>query len=162
MSNEGPIVVAYDGSPAADRALRDCGRLLGGRRATVLVVWKEGLGFETIALPATEIGLPPAPIDVRTAVEIDRELYEGAQSLARQGADIASEVGLEADPLVVADEPETAVSETIVEVARERDAAAIVIGAHGHGRLPLLGGITRDVLRHAPCPVLVARDADRR
>ena len=51
-SNEGPIIVAYDGSPTAERALREGGRLLSGRRATILVVWKEGLGFETIALPA--------------------------------------------------------------------------------------------------------------
>jgi nucleotide-binding universal stress UspA family protein len=156
------IVVAYDGSPAAERALRDGGRLLSGRRAIVLVVWKEGLGFETIALPAATVGLPPAPIDVRTALEIDQKLYEGAQSLAQQGADIADEVGLEAEGLVVADEVDVPVSETIVEVAREREAAAIVIGAHGHGRLPLLGGTTRDVLRHAPCPVVVVRDPGRR
>jgi nucleotide-binding universal stress UspA family protein len=160
--NEDSIVIAYDGSPAAERALREGGRLLSGRRATVLVVWKEGLGFETIALPAATVGLPPAPIDVRTALEIDRELYEGAQSLAQQGTDVANEVGLEAEPFVVADEVETPVSESIVMVARERSAAAIVIGAHGHGRLPLLGGTTRDVLRHAPCPVLVVRDPDRR
>jgi nucleotide-binding universal stress UspA family protein len=64
--------------------------------------------------------------------------------------------------MAVADEVDVPVAETLVNVARERDAAAMVVGAHGHGRLSetLLGSTSRDVIRRAPCPVVVSRVAD--
>src|SRR4030088_1540675 len=96
----GPIVIAYDGSEASEQAPREAARLLAERRALVLVVWKSGLGFELLELPAVT-GLPPAPIDVRTALEIDESQYESAQRLARQGAEIARDAGLQAEALVV-------------------------------------------------------------
>jgi nucleotide-binding universal stress UspA family protein len=81
--------------------------------------------------------------------------------MAEHGAEVARQAGFDAEPLVVADEPETPVSETIVDTARRRDAQAVTIGAHGHGRISeaLLGSTSRDVIRHAPCPVVVARPA---
>jgi hypothetical protein len=42
--------------------------LLGERPAIVVVVWKVGLAFELIELPASSIGLPPAPLDILTAL----------------------------------------------------------------------------------------------
>jgi nucleotide-binding universal stress UspA family protein len=156
----GPVLIAYDGSDAADDAIRQAGSLVGGRSALVVVVWKAGLGFELLELPASTIGLPPAAIDIRTALEIDAAMSERAQRMARVGAGLAREVGFEpAEGLAVAEDLEIPVSETIVRVARERDAQAIVLGAHGHGRLGevLLGSTSRDVIRHAPCPVVVAR-----
>jgi nucleotide-binding universal stress UspA family protein len=151
-----PIVVAYDATPAAERALREAAALLAGRPALVLVVWKAGLAFELIALPASSIGLPPAPLDIRAALAAEESAYEGARRAAEQAAQLARELGLDAEPLVVADEPEVPVSETIVSVARERDAQAVVVGAHRHGGI--LGGVTRGVVRDAPCPVVVVRE----
>src|SRR5829696_6360310 len=119
------VVIAYDGSSASETALRRAGGLLAGWPALVVVVWKAGLGFELVALPASSIGLPPAPIDVRTAVEVDRDLSEAAQRVARKGAELAREAGFEAEGLAIADDPETPVAETIVRVLRERDARAV-------------------------------------
>jgi nucleotide-binding universal stress UspA family protein len=160
----GPVVIGYDGSSAADRAVRESGALLRGRQAVVIAVWKAGLGFEVLELPTATVGLPPAPVDVRTAMEIDEEQRERAQRLAQRGAELAREAGFEADGLAIADEVDVAVSETIVEEARKRDAQAVVVGAHGHGgiRSVLLGGISRDVIRHAPCPVVVVREPDHK
>jgi nucleotide-binding universal stress UspA family protein len=155
----GPVVVAFDGSPAAEHALREAGELLAGRRALVLVVWKAGLGFELVELPASTIGLPPAAIDIRTALEVDRELSEQAQRLAQKGAGLARDAGFEAEGLAIAEDVHVAVHETIVQQAEELDAQAIVVGAHGHGKLGevILGSTSREVIRHALCPVLVAR-----
>jgi nucleotide-binding universal stress UspA family protein len=158
----GPIVIGYDGSEAADHAVREAGALLSGRPALVIVVWKEGLGFELIELPAATIGLPPAALDVHTALEIDQAMAERSQQLAQKGAGLARESGFEAEGLAIADELHIPVAETLVRVARERDAQAMVVGAHGHGRASevILGSTSRDVIRHAPCPVVVVRRAD--
>jgi nucleotide-binding universal stress UspA family protein len=160
MSSSDVVVIGYDGSEAADHAVREAGGVLSGRPALVVVVWKAGLGWELVELPTTSIGLPPAPIDVRTAVEIDQTMAERAQKLAEQGARLAREAGFEADGLAVAEDVATPIAETIVRLARDREAAAIVVGAHGHGRLSemILGSTSRDVIRRADCPIVVVRE----
>jgi nucleotide-binding universal stress UspA family protein len=155
----GPVVIGYNGTPAAEKALREAGALLSGRLAVVLVVYEQGVGFELVEPPSVG-GIPPAPLDVRTAMEIDELLAERSRDLARMGAELAREAGFDAEGLAVADDLGVPVAETIVKVLRERDAQAAVLGAHGQGRLSevLLGSTTRDVLRHAPCPVVVVRE----
>jgi nucleotide-binding universal stress UspA family protein len=152
----GTILIGYDGTRASEHALREAAELLGPRRALVVVVWKAGLAFELIELPTSTIGLPPAPIDLRTAMEVDRSLYEAAQDAAGRAAGLARSLGLDAEAVVVAEPPEIPVSETLLRVADERDAAALVVGAHGHGTL--LGTTSRAVIRHARRPVLVVRE----
>jgi nucleotide-binding universal stress UspA family protein len=160
----GPVLIAYDGSEGSEHAIREAGPLLGPRKALVVVVWKEGIGFELVALPAASIGLPPAQIDVATALEIEEANRERAQRLAQKGAAVAREAGFDAEGLAVADDPDIKVAETIVRVARERDAQAVVIGTQGHRPVAevLLGSTSRDVIRYAPCPVVVARTAAER
>jgi nucleotide-binding universal stress UspA family protein len=156
----GPVVIGFDGSPAAEHAIRDGGRLFAGRPALVVVVWKRGLGFELIETPTASLGLPPAPIDVRTALEIDEEMAHHAQRLAQHGAGVANEAGFRADGLAVADDVDTPIAETLVDVARERDAAGLLLGAHGHGNLTeaLLGSNTRDTIKRSDRPVTVVRE----
>jgi nucleotide-binding universal stress UspA family protein len=99
---------------------------------------------------------------VDTALDIDRAQYAAAQRLAEQGAELARESGLQAQGMAVAEELETTVAQALVRVARDRAAAVIVVGAHGHSRLGemFLGSTSREVVRHAPCPVLVVRGAE--
>jgi nucleotide-binding universal stress UspA family protein len=105
--------------------------------------------------------MPAATIDVRTALEIDRELAESSARVASKGADIAREAGF-ADPegLAVADDPDVSVAATLIRVAREFDAQGIVVGAHNQGVLSeaLLGSTAHDVMRHADRPVVVVRE----
>ena len=154
----GPIVIGYDGTSASTHALREAGALLAPRVALVVVVWEAGAAFEAIDLPASTAGIAPVPIDIRAAVELDQTLYERAQQLAEQGAALAREAGFEAEGMAVADE--VTVADTLVRLAHERDAQAVVVGAHGHGRVSevLLGSTSQDVVRHAPCPSLVVRE----
>jgi nucleotide-binding universal stress UspA family protein len=154
-----PVLIGYDGTQAAEHALREAAGLLGGRPALVVVVWNAGLAFELIELPTSSVGLPPAPLDLRTAMEVDQSLYEAAQRAAERAAELARTLGLEAEPLVVAEDPETPVAETLLRIARERDAQVIVVGAHLHGGI--LGSTSRTVIREARCPVLVVREPDR-
>jgi nucleotide-binding universal stress UspA family protein len=151
----GPVVIAYDGSPASEQALIEAGALLTLRQALVVVVWEPDLPFALAAQPS----LPPAPIDLRTAFDLGEQLYERARHLAQQGADRATAAGLEAKGLAVADD--ISVAQTILRVAKEQDAQAIVIGSHGHRALRevLLGSTTQTVIRHTEPdrPVVVVR-----
>ena len=51
----------------------------------------------------------------------------------------------------------TAPADVILEEARQANADLVVMGAHGRGALygALLGDVAQDVVRQAPCPVLL-------
>jgi nucleotide-binding universal stress UspA family protein len=157
------VVIGYDGSPAAERAVREAGALLSVHTALVVVVWEAGKAFDLMELPSVALDLPPAGLDVRTAFEVDQAMYEQAQRVAQRGAALAREAGFDAaEGLAVADE--LTVSDTLLRVAREYDAVALVVGSHGHSALGelLLGTTSRGVLRHSERPVLVVRQAEAR
>jgi nucleotide-binding universal stress UspA family protein len=65
--------------------------------------------------------------------------------------------GLKAEPILRVGNP----FEEIVVAAKETGASLIVIGCHGLGGLErmLLGSTAERVVQHAPCPVLVVKDA---
>jgi nucleotide-binding universal stress UspA family protein len=155
----GPVVIAYDGSTAADVALSAAGRRLRTRRALVVVVWQPGIPFELIELPTSTVGLPPVQIDWGRAVAMDRELADKMELLAQRGAGLARAAGFEeAEGRVVADEGDPPAGETIVRVAGDVDADVVAMGTHDYGRLSeiILGSTSRYVMVHAPCPVLFA------
>jgi nucleotide-binding universal stress UspA family protein len=153
----GPVVIGFDGTPASERALHEAASLFAGRRALVVVVWEAGRAFALAALPTTALGQPPGILDIRTAIEADRAMYEAAERLAGWGAAQARDAGLQAEGVAVADD--MTVADTLIRLARERDAQTVVVGTHGHGRLSelLLGSTTRSVIERAPCPVVVVR-----
>src|SRR4051812_41944457 len=149
------VLVAYDRSPAAAHALRAIPRLLGTPRVIVATVWEEGLAVTTM-MPSTEFGMAPGPLDVDTAMEVDDAVHHHAQRVAGEGARLArEELGLEAEPVAVADEVN--VAETLVHLAQERGAEVLVVGSRGLSglRSRLLGSTSHAVLRHAHLPVLV-------
>lgn len=149
-----PVIIGFDGSDVAEQAVREAGALLAARPTVVVVVWEAGRAFELLEVPS--IG-PRVTVDVNTATEVDRAAAESARRLAEHGAALAHEVGLAAEGIAVADDATPAA--TLVRLARERDAAAIVVGSRGRRGITevLLGSTTRELLRSAPCPVVVAR-----
>jgi nucleotide-binding universal stress UspA family protein len=52
-------------------------------------------------------------------------------------------------------------AESIIEAARSEHADMIVVGSHGRAPLgrALIGSVSDQVVRHAPCPVMVVRSA---
>jgi nucleotide-binding universal stress UspA family protein len=158
----GPMLIGPDGAASSEEVLRETAILLARRHrsALVAIVIKPGLALELIELPTATLGLPPATIDGRTALEIEQELYERANEAGRRAAMLLEQLGLSAEALVVAEESDVTVAATIVRLARERDARVVVVGAHEHAGL--LGGTTRRVIREAPCPTLVVGERPAR
>lgn len=130
------IVLGYDGSRAAQRALSGAAAA-AGKGGRVVVV--------TAVPPADELALerlidPPGKSPVH--------LLEEAEALLAEH-DVAVSVRLvEADPV-----------EALVEVALELDAAMIVVGARGDSFLErtLRGSVSERLVARAPCHLLIAR-----
>jgi nucleotide-binding universal stress UspA family protein len=156
-ASHGPVLVAYDGSASAHRAVADAAELLRPLRTLVVTVWEPGLAYVSMALRPDGM-LPEPMVDPAVAEDVDRELRLHAERVAGEGSELARSLGLDAEPLAAPDSGD--VAQTILEVAREHQARVIVVGSRGLGgiRAALEGSTSRGLLRHAPCPVLVSRE----
>jgi nucleotide-binding universal stress UspA family protein len=77
--------------------------------------------------------------------------------VAQDGARLARELGATAEALSVPDSANIAA--TLIEIAEERDARAIVVGSRGLGAIQarMLGSTSRKLLHDTHRPVLVVR-----
>jgi nucleotide-binding universal stress UspA family protein len=153
---EAPVLIAYDGSEVSRAAVRRAGELFAGRPAVLATVWEPGLAAVPVGLPDTT-GVGTLPPDPATVEALDRLQREHAETVAADGAELARSAGLAAVPHVVPDEVD--VADTLMDVARARDAAAVVVGSHGISglRSRLLGSVSRKLIEHCDRPVLVIR-----
>jgi nucleotide-binding universal stress UspA family protein len=117
----------------------------------VVVAWEPGLGFGAAPLP--EIWL--AEGDISQALGTDQRIHEAARRLAEKGTALAESGGMPAAAVAIADDAK--VADTLVRIANERGAAAIVVGAHiRHGLSRIASGSTaKHLMEQAPCPVVV-------
>jgi nucleotide-binding universal stress UspA family protein len=154
-----PILIAYDGSDTARRAVREAAELFGSRRALVVTVWEPGLAYEASAMTADPTGLRPVPVKSGAAQEVDDASQAHADRVAEDGAALAKSLGLQAEALAVADEGIN-VAGALVELARKRDVAAIVVGSRGLSglRARLEGSTSNAVAKHSTCPVVLVHD----
>jgi nucleotide-binding universal stress UspA family protein len=158
MAAAAPLLIAYDGSDAARRAISEAAELFGSRSALVVTVWEEGLAYSATTMPTAGMELQPTPMDVGEAHKLEQEFEAHARRVAEEGAELARSAGLQAEALAVAGDVQAA--DAIVELARERHVAAIVVGSRGLTglRARLEGSTSSGVLKHASCPVVVVHD----
>jgi nucleotide-binding universal stress UspA family protein len=158
MSAAAPILIGYDGSDTARRAVHEAAELFGSRRALVVTVWEPQLAYESSAMATDAMGMPSSVADPAVAQEVDDASQAHADRVAEDGAGLAKSLGLKAEALAVADERN--VAETIVGLARERDVAAVVVGSRGLSglRARLEGSTSNAVAKHATCPVVLVHD----
>jgi nucleotide-binding universal stress UspA family protein len=154
MGSDGPLLVCYDGSEDAKHAIGCAGGLFGARHVLVLTIWQPAAGLGGFAWSS-------AMLPMVDFVELDRAATEEAGRVAKEGARIASDAGLDAEPVAVkATEP---VWKTIIEIADSHDAAVIVVGSRGVTRVHsmLLGSVSGAVVHHAERPTLVVHRVSR-
>jgi nucleotide-binding universal stress UspA family protein len=132
------IVVGFDGSAASERALARAAALAGDG-SVILVV-----AGPTIATR----GVVPEPIlDAPAPAERDA-LLERGRGLLRDHGPAARTVS-----------SELPAAQALIQVARDQRADMIIVGATGTGYVTraLLGSTAENLVRHAPCDVLVVR-----
>ena len=141
---EAPILICYDGSPGAIRAIEAAATLLPPGRAVVL----------DVAPPITpaESAATISPLVPDVAFE-QLNTADAGQEAAR-GAELARAWGFEAEARGAAGAPTWA---GVVDVADELDASVIVIGSRGLSALRefLDGSLSHQVAEHAGRPVLI-------
>jgi nucleotide-binding universal stress UspA family protein len=151
-----PVLIAYDGSEVARAAVRQAAELFAGRPALVATVWEPGLAVVAMGRPDA-LGMSTVP-DPATVETVDRLQREHASTVAADGAELARSLGLAAAPQAVPDGVD--VADTLIDIARQRGAAVVVVGSHGISglRSRLLGSVSRKLIEHCDRPVLVIRD----
>jgi nucleotide-binding universal stress UspA family protein len=153
-----PVLVAFDGSPGSQAAVREAAGLFPDRRLVVVSVWEPGLRMLMMSRPDA-LGFsapPPSPEEIAT---IDRVAREHATATAEAGAQLARGRGAIVEAVPVPDEVD--VAHAIAATAEQQDAAAIVVGSRGLGavRSRVLGSTSRKLLHDSRRPVLVVRTA---
>ena len=157
MNAIAPVLIAYDGSDVARRAIHKTAELFSSRRALVLTVWKPA-GLSADEVSATQGGTritAPSSVEVEGADEVHDSLQASAERIAEEGAELAKSLGLETEALPVLNEG--TVAETIIALARKRDVAAIIVGSRRLSglRARLEGSVSMAVLKQSPFPVLI-------
>lgn len=124
-----------------------------GAGETVLIAWNgsreacraehDALPFLTMSSAVTALTVNP---DTEDATTLQRDVV---QHLARHGLKAKAEV---------TETKELTPSELVLSRASDLSADLLVMGAYSHSRLRemVLGGMTRDILRHMTVPVLTA------
>jgi nucleotide-binding universal stress UspA family protein len=156
-THERPVVVAFDGSPESEAAVRAAADLFSARTLVVVSVWEPGLAMAMTSPPDGLSGLSDSAPNPDTMAMVDRAQNERATEAAEAGAALARELGATAEPHAVPDEVN--VAETLARLADERDAAAVVVGTRGLGRVKsaMLGSTSRGLMHHTRRPVVVVR-----
>ncbi|HXY98726.1 MAG TPA: universal stress protein [Stellaceae bacterium] len=149
------IVVATDGSDAADRAV-DFAADLAGRFAADLLLTHVILASATVLAGG---GFPHPVTDLRAPIRIENASL--SELLTDAGNDILAKAKERAEAKGarrVHTELRTGdAAEMVLSVAKEHDADVIVLGKRGRGRLAglLLGSTSQKVMMLASCAVII-------
>ena len=146
----GTIVVGVDGSPASLAALR-------------FAVEEAQLRDWSVVAVHAWLYLPPAPLAEPGLVPAPQVDVPGTLEALRDGADAEFQAALDA---AFAEDPPVEIERKLVEgdaaevlEQESKKADLVVVGSRGHSgiRAVLLGSVSRHVVDHAPCPVVVVK-----
>jgi nucleotide-binding universal stress UspA family protein len=131
------ILVAYDGSPGAEAALRSAVALAAVSRGSIHLVHSTG-HFEYAG---------------QEAMQEDADAESGARGALEQAADQLE--GVNAVTRIVRGEPVAG----IIRAAEDVGADLIVAGSRGRAMMPqaMLGRVSSGVVNNSPCDVLVVQ-----
>ncbi len=138
------LVVGYDGSPPASRALDAAVRLLQGRTGRIEVVYVAHLS-SLVMLSAGAIAEMEEDFD-----EVEQELRaQAAGQLRASGAawEFERRQGIIADELIAA--------ATAIRDAHPGETVAIMVGSSSHATHRVVGSAAIGLARHSPVPLII-------
>jgi len=149
-----PVLICYDGSPSAQRALSVAASSLDGAPMVLLNIWNPPQRVLADSFGLSESDHGPT--------------YRELEDLAtRRAAEILAEGEAEAQlrgfPVTTRQEcNRSSIWQTILAVADEVDASLIVAGTHGSTAVEsgLLGSVSNALVHHAHRPVLLVPKPD--
>jgi nucleotide-binding universal stress UspA family protein len=146
------IVLPVDGSAHALEVARRLGQLVDTEGAVIVLLHVQRPGALT-AEPTWSESDTKWRRDLERRLEAERIFAAINAALARQGLIAHRQYMVEGNP-----------AEEILKYAGELGADLIAMGSHGRTGLRrlLMGSVSREVLDHAPCPVLIVRMANQR
>ena len=138
------LVVGYDGSPPAIRALDAAVRLLYGRAGSIEVLY-------VAHLPSIDMLSPDAVGEMEASFDdIARELHDRGQRAAarpRGALAVRAAQGLIPEELIAA--------ATDIRDAHPGDAVVIVVGSSSHAMHRLVGSVAVSLARRSPVPLVI-------
>jgi len=146
----GPALIAYEASESSRAAIRAAARVLSVRDAVVETAW---IPYSQVAAGGT-IGAPVATMS-RAAADLDAEVAAHAEQVAREGARVALEAGLDARAEAI--RVGGPVWSTLRDAADSHGSPVIAVGSRGRGALgsAVLGSTSSALVHNARLPILV-------
>jgi nucleotide-binding universal stress UspA family protein len=146
-----PVLLCFDGSSDAENAISTAADLFG-RRPAVVITASEPIRLWERSDPATILDAPIGKL-ISKALELEQITDEVAEEQMNRGVQLAGTAGFDAQGRVVRGKAWRA----ICDLARDIDAAVIVLGARGLSRVQsaLLGSVSAAVSAHTNTPVLI-------
>ena len=89
MTSSPPVLLCFDGSGGALRAIQDAGRLLGPRTAVVLTVWEAARDLTTLDPVGDVVGRLSG-----IYAELDAAGLQAARDVAQRGAQLAEDAAV--------------------------------------------------------------------
>ncbi|MFB5269759.1 universal stress protein [Paenibacillus enshidis] len=139
------ILLAYDGSKAANEALEKAVQLVNLTAGAELRV------VHAFDFPRVFVGEGLAPIPA----SINKEYYDLSNQTAEEVKNKIAQFGVEAVVDVIQGSP----AEVILDYAAEHGSDVIIVGSRGLGGIRefVLGSVSHNVVQHAEIPVLVVK-----
>lgn len=152
----GLVVIGYDGSHDAQRAIEIAAAVLRADAALVVNVWSTPIA---VTQPGAGFGAPPPP---PSEAELGR-LEQAAREVAEEGAARARRAGLTAQAVAASGASADEIAKTLGDLAETRDATLVVVGRRGMSRLKevVFGSVSNAAVHDGRRPVLVVPEAER-
>jgi nucleotide-binding universal stress UspA family protein len=152
------LLIAYDASHEARRAIRAAGALHPGAEVVILNVAESPSRIAplgTAGVPIAGPGAPPPPPE--HLIESEQEAEREARETAEEGVREAQAMGLNAQPATGWGAGASTVTQAILQSADEHGADLVVVGSRGRSgiKAAFLGSVSNALVQQAHIPVLI-------
>ncbi|MGC4933332.1 universal stress protein [Gordonia sp. DT30] len=148
------LMIAFDGGPNSERAIRYAARFLKASTAHVVTAWQPGT-LNPARMSSVSAGIQPFVDTSPLEIDVDDALRAEAAEINTRGVELARTAGLDATGTLV--EVESTVWGALVAAADALDVDLLVTGTRGDSGLKALlrSSVAGHVLKHSHRPVFI-------